>query len=243
MTKDSEHGSVSESATREAREAFYAAAVFGLRVLDSREREPRRFGPDANARWEQFRGSLGPADRIDVLLRDAAVTWGVAFSPALAFRLFGLAEDEPFGPDWRSISDDRAKRLLSDTATADLTAAARELGVKAAPVQVPAVSASTRLVVAGGAALLAVAEIFKANASLSWSDQVVIVATNPSYRQLAGLAAVSLGAARRTAVVLPGEDLAAILRAVSFTQVDAAVVSPDAEPEAAQFALRAKVGR
>jgi hypothetical protein len=171
------------------------------------------------------------------------VTWGVAFSPAQAFGLFGLADDEPFGPDWRGIADDRAKRLLAEAATTDLSAAARELGVKPSPVQLPSFTTSTRVVVAGGAAILAVAEAFKANTSLSWADQVVVVATNAPHRQLAGLAAVALNAPRRTALVRPGENVAEILRSVSIPQVDVVVVSPDAEPEAAQFAQRAKAGR
>ena len=237
-------GATMADVTRESREAFYAAAVIGLSALDAREPSARRFGADANGRWEQFRGSLGPADRIDLLLRDASVTWGVAFSPSQAFGLFGLADDEPFGPDWRGISDDRAKRLLADATTAaDLATAARELGVKPSSVQVPSLTTSTRVIVAGGAAILTVAEAFKANTSLSWADQVVVVATSAPHRQLAGLAAVAINAQRRTALVRPGENVAEILRSVSIPQVDVAVVSPDAEPEAAEFAQRAKAGR
>jgi hypothetical protein len=243
MTEKSERLGSIEAAPREAREAFYGAAVVGLRALDAREQTPRRFGAEANARWEQFRGSLGPADRIDILLRDAAVTWGVSFSPALAFGLFGLADDEPFGPDWRGITDDRAKRLLADATATDLATAARELGVKPLSVQVPSLTTSTRVIVAGGAAILAVAEAFKATPALSWADQVVVVATGAPHRQLAGLAAVAINAQRKTALVRPGENVAEILRSVSIPQVDAVVVSPDAEPEAAQFAQRAKAGR
>lgn len=224
----------------EAREAFYAAALVGLRLLDARESTPRRLGAEASDRWEQFRGSLTVADRIDVLLRDAAVTWGVAFSPAHVFGLFGLADDEPFGPDWRTLADDRAKRLLAEVARQDLASAAQVLAVKPVPVAVPALAASTRIVVAGGAAILAVADAFKKNPALSWSDQVAVVASNPAHRQLAGLAAVALEASRRTAVIRPGENVKAILSAASFAQVDVTVVSPDAEPEAAAFAERAK---
>jgi hypothetical protein len=226
----------------EEREAFYAAAMIGLRLLESRERTPRRFGADADERWDQFRGALGPGDRIDVLLRDAAGTWGPAFSPAQAFGLFGLALDEPFGPDWKSLADEKAKRLLSESTT-DVTAAARAVGVEPQAVKLPSISPTTRIVIAGGAAVLAVADAFKANAALSWSDQVVVVATKPAHRQLAGLVAVSLAARGRTTVVRPGDDVSAILRAASFVQIDVAVVSADAEPEAAAFAERAKAGK
>ena len=99
------------------RDAFYAASLVGLRALDARERSPRRFGAEADARWAAFRGALGLSDRLDLLQRDAAVTWGEAFSPALAFGLPGLPEDEPFGSDWRGLADDRARRLLETPET------------------------------------------------------------------------------------------------------------------------------
>ena len=91
------------SVSPERRDAFYAAAVAGLRALDARERTARRFGPDADTRWSSFKGALTDADRIDLLLRDAAVTWGAAFSASEVFDLFGLAPDEPFGPDWKPL--------------------------------------------------------------------------------------------------------------------------------------------
>jgi hypothetical protein len=86
----------------------------GLHALDARERTARRFGADADARWTQFAGALGAGDRIDILLRDAAGTWGAAFSPSECFGFFGLADDEPFGPDWGGIDDGAAKKLLAD---------------------------------------------------------------------------------------------------------------------------------
>lgn len=224
------------------RERFYAAAVVGLRALDQRERTPRRFGPDADARWTQFRGSLGPADRLDILLRDAAGTWGAAFSPAQAFGLYGLSEDDPFGPDWSGIPDDRSRRILADSAV-DLAAAARSLGVQPAAVAVPALTPSTRLIVAGGAAVLAVAEQFARRPDLVWSDQIVAVAQRPVHRQLAALAAVLLGARAKTALVRPGADVLTTLRAVGFAQVDVSVVSADADADAARFARSAAGGR
>jgi hypothetical protein len=96
------------------RSSFYGAAVIGLRALDARDSTPRRFGPDAEARWTQFAGALGVGDRIDILLRDAAGIWGAAFSPSECFGFFGLANDEPFGPDWSGIDDHSAKRLLAE---------------------------------------------------------------------------------------------------------------------------------
>lgn len=219
--------------------AFYAAAVLGLRALDSRETTPRRFGPDADARWNAFAGALGVSDRIDTLLRDAAGTWGAAFSPADCFEMFGLADDEPFGPDWSSIDDAAAKRLLvAADASATLEGVATVLGVKAERVEVPHITPSTKLVVAGGAAVVGVAHVFRASSALSWTDQVVVLASKPAWRQLAGLAAVLLGARGRTALLRPGDAATSALRSAGFAHLDAAVVSRDAEPEASELAQK-----
>lgn len=225
--------------TPQERSAFYRAAVLGLRALDARESTPRRFGSDAEARWNQFAGALGAGDRIDILLRDAAGTWGAAFSPSECFALFGLADDEPFGPDWHGIDDAAAKRLLSEpNAPVMLEHIADVLGLTAVSVPIPSVTPSTKLVVAGGAAIVRVAKQFAENKTLSWTDQVVVVADNAACRQLAGLAAVLLGARGRTALVRPSEGDDETLRSAGFAHLDAAVVSPDAEPQAAELARR-----
>ena len=232
-------GSHATLTTRD-RDLFYAAAIAGLRALDRREGSARRFGPDPDTRWASFQGALNDADRIDFLLRDASVTWGVGFSPAESFDLFGLAPDEPFGPDWQSLSSTAARRYLEANTPISSPAAIGELiGVASVPVQVPALSASTRLAVAGGAALVAVARAFAERSHLSWSDQVLAVATKPIHRQLAGLLAVFTGAMARTRLTRPAEDLRTALEAAGFAQIDAAVVSADAEPACADFARRA----
>jgi hypothetical protein len=230
---------VTSPLTPQDRAAFYAAAVLGLRALDARETTPRRLGADAETRWTQFAGALGAGDRIDILLRDAAGTWGAAFSPSECFGFFGLADDEPFGPDWGGIDDHAAKRLLAEPdAPSTLEHVAYGLGVKEASVPVPAISPSTKLVVAGGTAIVSVAKVFAENKGLSWTDQVVVVANKGAWRQLAGLAAVLLGARGRTALVRPTEGADSALRAAGFAHLDAAVVSPDADPEAAELARK-----
>jgi hypothetical protein len=222
------------------RDLFYAAAVAGLRALDRRDGSARRFGSDADTRWASFKGALNDSDRIDFLLRDAAVTWGVGFSPAEAFGLFGLAPDEPFGPDWQPLSTAAARRYLEGDATAvSPDELGKLMGVTGGSVQLPTITASTRLAVAGGAALVAVARTFSERSDLSWSDQVLAVATTPVHRQLAGLLAILTGAAARTRLTQPADDLRAALKAAGFAQLDVAVVSPDAEADCADFARRA----
>lgn len=223
--------------TSQDRAAFYGAAVLGLRALDARERTARRFGADAEARWAQFAGALRAGDRLDILLRDAAGTWGAAFSPSECFGFWGLADDDPFGPDWDGIDDHAAKRLLAEPdGPATVERAAAALGVQSASIPVPPLTPATKLVVAGGAALVAVAQAFAEDRALSWTDQVVTVADKAAFRQLASLAAVLLSARGRTIIVRPGTDAASALRDAGFAHIDAAVVSPDAEPEAAELA-------
>ncbi len=221
------------------RAAFYSAAVLGLRALDARESTPRRFGDDAAARWTQFAGALGAGDRIDILLRDAAGTWGAAFSPSDCFGIFGLADDEPFGPDWGGIDDHAARRLLVEPdAPVTLERIAVLLGVNVADVPVPQLTPSTKLIVVGGAAIASVAKAFRVNTSLSWTDQVVVVADRAAWRQLAGLSAVLLGARGRAAVLRPTESAEGALRLAGFAHLDAAVISSDDGPEAAEFARK-----
>jgi hypothetical protein len=219
------------------RDLFYAAAVAGLRALDRRDSSARRFGPDADTRWASFKGALNDSDRIDFLLRDAAVAWGVGFSPAEVFGLFGLAPDEPFGPDWQPLSTSAARRYLgADAGVVSPEELGKLMGVTSGPVRLPTITASTRLAVAGGSALVAVARAFTDRSDLSWSDQVLAVATMPVHRQLAGLLAILTGAAARSRLTRPGDDLRAILKAAGFAQLDVAIVSSDAETTCADFA-------
>jgi len=204
---------------------YYKAAVLGLRHLDATEGRGRRFGPDADARWRRFAGKLHDGDRLQVLLRDAAVAWGVAFAGARIFRADGVALDEPFGPTWVSPNPAEARRYLDSADSPSLSAAAAALGVNRAHVNLPELRPTTRLVLAGGAAILAAAQAFTARPDLDWSRQVLVVADTPAHRQLAGLAALFVGATQ------PGE-----IRASTdgpLPEGGARVISRDAEPACA----------
>ena len=63
-----------------AHHAYYRAALAGLRHVEAQLPSGRRFGPQADARWTELRGSLTTADRIDLLLRDASAQWPSAFA-------------------------------------------------------------------------------------------------------------------------------------------------------------------
>ncbi len=233
-------------------ERFYRAALLGLRALDARERTPRRFGADADQRWKDFRGHLRDTDRLDVLVRDAAVTWGPAFAAGKVFGLPGLAEDEPFGPEWPGLPDDRARRLWNEQSSpGTLESCALALGVAPARIQwaetgpapfgrfgltppspevvlAPRILPSTRLLLTGGGAIFAIARHFASNPELRWADQVLVIASDPRHRQLAGLAALFLGEATATRLLWPEHDAHVALQRVRFTQVSAAIASHDA---------------
>ncbi len=220
--------------------AFYEAALLTLRSLDESERVPRRFGGAVDARWEGFRGHLGTAERIDLLVRDAAVTWGAGFSPAQVFGLVGLAADEPFGPDWEPLSEPDAKRMWRGVGSAaTLEGLAEVLGVATGPIALPSVVPATRLLVAGGAAMVALGELFAARRELSWAAQVLVVAARPEHRQLAGLVAPLIGASGPTVLLHPTEDVAKALAGVGFEAGGEAVVSSDATTRERSFVLDA----
>ncbi len=231
------------------RSRFYEAALLGLRALDEAERTGRRFGADADARWNGFRGHLGMAERLDLVIRDAAVKWASAFSPALVFKLPGLAADEPFGPDWSALPEHEAARLWAeDSRSVCIQTAAQTLGVEATPMVLPAISPPTRLLVAGGAAIANLALHFQQHSDLSWSDQVLVVAEQAGLRQLAGLMAPLLYAAGPTRLVLPPrglsaalllDDVAAVLKKVGFSPGATPVTSDDASDDCLSFVNRA----
>ena len=102
---------MSESISAAGVESFYRAALVGLGWLDAVEAKQRRFGPEADARWKGFAGHLTSTDRIDILLRDAAVVWSTVFARASVLRLPGLASDESFGPEWSGVPVNVARRL------------------------------------------------------------------------------------------------------------------------------------
>jgi len=205
--------------------SYYKASILGLRALEAKEGLSRRFGPDADARWARFKGKLHDGDRLQVLLRDASAPWGVAFAASHIFLLDGVADDEPFGPSWVVPNGSQARRYLEVAEPPTLTSCAALLGITPTPVQLPELRPTTQLVVAGGAAILAVASAFEGRADLDWARQVTVVADAPAHRQLAGLASVFIGAVKPCEVVV--SDLA------QLRVGDVAVVSPDAEPACA----------
>jgi hypothetical protein len=156
--------------------------------MEDRTPTKRRFGSEAHALWTEFRGDLTDADRIELMLRDADAQWPGAFGARTVFGLAGVAEDEPFGPDWESLD-------------------AVDAAVQLAPFDVPPIGAAARFVVAGPSAIAALARGFAEGRDLDWADQVVSIATPPAHRQIAAVAGGLLNVSKRARVVFASEPL------------------------------------
>lgn len=97
-------------------EPFYRSAALALRALEALNARPSSVGPEPDARWNAFRGELREADRLDLVLRNAAATAPAAFAPRVVLALSGLAADDPFGPDWPSADHALAHGVIADAA-------------------------------------------------------------------------------------------------------------------------------
>jgi hypothetical protein len=226
--------------------AFYSAAMAGLRFIEARSPTQRRFGPDADALWKELKGHLSTADRIDLLLRDADAQWPGSFGARTVFGLRAVAEDEPFGADWRPLDDVDAEELWRAATRAAppahvegaLHACAKAWSISLAPVQTGTIGAATKLLIAGPSAIAATALAFASGTDLAWAEQVICVASAPNARQLAALAGALLNTTRPTRTVDPETDLAAL----RSERIDRLVESPDASGADLEWARRALEG-
>lgn len=224
-------------------ESFYRSAALALRALDAAGAQRRYFGPEADATWSGIVGSLRPSDRLDLLIRNAAVASPAAFAPRVIFPLPGLADDEPFGPEWEApaglpeqLLREAAKPLADASPKVVLAEAAKAWGLAPKPLP-PIVLANltpaSRILAAGAGAILALAGHFHGRAGFDLGSQVVLVTSNPGERQLLGLAAALLGSAATPRFLAPGSTAKT---AGELTVVHLAAVSDDADPQAAETA-------
>jgi hypothetical protein len=213
-----------------------------LRALDAKAPLPRRFGPDADARWALFKGDLDLGDRLDLLVRDGAATQPTAFAPRVVFALDGLASDEPFGPDWPEPGGELVHSLWStshgETTLADLLDdVLRIWGLTPGGRQrLDDIGPADRLVVAGAAAIRDLALTFEGRPDLDLADQLAVVAMHPGERQLFGAAIAWLEPPTPPCLVSPGIDPDAF-RAIGPDRLTRALISPDASTEARTSAL------
>ena len=209
----------------ETTRAYYSAAVMGLRALEANENRGLRFSPEADARWARFCGQLHTGDRLQMMLRDASAAWGTAFAAARIFPRQGVALDEPFGAAWPTPSPEDAQAYLDVTEPPSLTRCAELLGITPAALELPELRPTAQFMVAGGAAILALALAFAERDDLDWSRQITVVANTPAHRQLAGLAAVFTHAVKPCATLYASD--------ARFDPRATPICTPDADPACA----------
>jgi hypothetical protein len=215
------------------RGAYYRAALRLLRFVEGRAPSGRRFGKDADALWKSFAGGLKTSDRIDILLRDADAAWPGAFGARAAFGLRAVAEDDAFGAQWVSLDPMEGEKVWraatkeADLKSTDEVIAAIEKAwdVELGDVKLPKLGPTTKLVLAGRSAVAAAIAAFAGEDTLSWPEQVVVVADEPSERQLAAAAAAILNITKPTQLRATDEVEARELKGFQ------AVVSDDASDE------------
>lgn len=219
------------------RSAYYGAALGLLRFVEQRSPTARRFGPEADALWRSFAGDLDTGDRIELLLRDADRQWSGAFAARAVFALRSAHEQDAFGSTWARLSSGEAEALWTSTlAQPPTTDALNSIlscwKLEPKPFDVPKLGPSSRIVIAGLAALVACLRQFLANPDLSWPNQVAVVAEAPGPRQLAAAAPALLDHAQATVLIHP-EQLTPAHIAVVHERLGTglqAIVSPDATP-------------
>jgi hypothetical protein len=217
--------------------AFYTAALAGLRFVEARRPTARRFGPEAEARWTGFRGDLTTADRIDLLIRDADAEWPGAFGARTVFAEPAVSDDDAFGSVWSGLDSVDAEEVWRATHEPDeswdldILAAAWSVawGARLVSFEVGPLTAVDRLVIAGPSAIVGALRAFVGRDDLAWPEQVVVVATPPSHRQLASFATAILNATKPASLVTHVQ---------AHGLVGRAIVSADASSEDAAVAGR-----
>lgn len=224
--------------------AYYEAALRALRFVEQRSPTTRRFGPDADARWNALKGHLGTIDRLELLLRDADAQWPASFSARTVFALRAVAEDDAFGSAWEPLDDETSESLwrsvLASPAPTNLTetflACARAWRLSLEPFEPGPIAPADKLILAGPSAIVYTAAAFASRSDLSFSDQVLVVATPPAHRQLAALAGALLNATRAVPLV---DAQASTMPNPGGRRL---VLSNDADPADAAFARRLIAG-
>lgn len=216
---------------------YYQAALLALKHVEARLPTNRRFGAEADALWAQFQGELNIADRIDILLRDADGQWPGAFGARTVFNVAGAAEDDAFGASWSPLEGMVAEEMWRklgavncETIEDTLRQIAGTWGIDLNPAPIEPVGAAEQLVVAGPSAIAALVQNFAGKSELNWADQVTVVATPPSHRQLAAVAGALLG------LSVPSRLVAASGARAATTTKPQLVLSPDATETDAQWA-------
>lgn len=191
------------------RKSYYEGAIRSLQFVEGRRPTGRRFGPDADARWKSFKGDLQTADRIDLLIRDADAEWPCAFGARAVYDLQAVAEDEAFGSEWQPLDPVLAEEMWRgitsepspESPAKVLGALAKAWNIELTPVDIGTVAPTDSFVIAGPSAIAAAILAFTDQPGLDWHQQVRVIATPPSHRQLAATGAAIVNAGKATQLV------------------------------------------
>lgn len=225
--------------TPDTARSFYRTALLALLAQEQHDPTSRRFGADADAAWSIFQGHLDASDRVDMLLRDAAVKHPAAFAPRTVFSgdpalsagylTTDLPEDEPFGPNWLSpYGPDTGRQLWTEV-----------LGWQSEPMEqlwkrvltawgiaedesaaTPELDATSRLLVVGDPSIATLAKRFLNDTNLDWGRQVVAAASTPAGIQLSGVVPVMTGTQTAARVIGLNGDLDVALQALEDWRPD-----------------------
>ncbi len=238
-----------------AAEAFYRASFAGIRFIH-----------DCGVKKQHSESLIPPVEQapsnnvckwLEDTLASAAAVWGPAFSPARVFQFSGLAAEEPFGPNWPVLPESIAGEILKDIrclhfddCVAALNAAAGAWNIEVLSLETGHMSLSpqTGLILAGPSAIAAAVKLFSERSDLEWGKQVIVVASRPDTRHIAGLAGLFVQSDGPTKLLSPNaapHGAASPAYAVfknGHIGIDEVLVSPDAEPLAVAFAQNARDG-
>lgn len=245
-----------EHVSLEAVEAFYRACLTGIRYLDD-----CRHNVNGSNNKNPAVPSIDKIEHkscsecLEDLLLSLSSVWGLAFSPAQVFQFSELAAEEIFGPDWPVLPRSIAEKLIEEAVASHyencvsaFNAAANAWNLKIFSLETGnlKIDPHTGLIVAGPSALSAAVKLFSERSDLDWGKQVVAVAGRPDTRHIAGLAGFFVQSRNWTRLLSPSVrgfvSPAYAVYTAGLRSVSEILVSPDAEPSAAEFAQSARDG-
>lgn len=204
-------------------EPYYRSALTALRYLDERIGR-RRFGLDADARWNSFAGDdpsplhdrrtrirlLTVADRIDLLLRDADIQWPGAFGARTVFDLTDVPEDDAFGHEWTPCKD--AATLWQQVTLPPLIPDLNRLihcifdiwSIALVRAPLPPLRPNARWSLHGPFSVAAAIAAFAGEPAVVWHSQVLVVAGSPLAPGLSPQQRLHRGLTRQLAALAAG---------------------------------------
>jgi hypothetical protein len=225
-------------------EAFYRAGLEGLGFLEQREGRGRRFGEAAHAAWRSLGGELEAPDRVELLLRDAAANYPLAFGARGVFEMTWLAEDEPFGSEWPPVRAALAESLLRESKSGGATDVAELLAAAAGhwglpkPTRTPAltdqvarITPASHFLVAGVSAMLAIITATSTRRDLDLAEQALVLTSGAAERQLWGLSLLAASTRTRPRVLSLAHASADAVRGLGLSRLDFSLVGQDTTAE------------